>query len=135
MTRRDKWQQRPVVMRYREFSDQVKLSGLTIRSGDHILFTLPMPGSWAKKRKAALDGEPHQQTPDVDNLCKAILDALFSDDSHIWDLRLTKRWGRGGSICVFPMEGLPPTEVGESLPRREESAGATRSVTKPNKPG
>ena len=30
-----------------------------------------------------MDGEPHQQTPDIDNLEKGILDALFADDKKV----------------------------------------------------
>ncbi|WP_336242107.1 RusA family crossover junction endodeoxyribonuclease [Enterobacter cloacae] len=66
MTRRDKWKQRPPVMRYR----------------------------------MAMDGQPHQQKPDLDNLKKSLLDALFEDDSHIWDARTSKVWGEIGMIII-----------------------------------
>ncbi|MGU0055537.1 RusA family crossover junction endodeoxyribonuclease [Enterobacter hormaechei] len=43
-----------------------------------------------------MNGKPHQQKPDKDNLEKALLDAIFDDDSRVWDGRVTKVWGRGG---------------------------------------
>ena len=47
-----------------------------------------------------MDGEPHKQTPDVDNLCKALLDAIYKNDSAVADIRITKIWGRAGMIAV-----------------------------------
>lgn len=45
-------------------------------------------------------GKPHTKKPDIDNLCKALLDALYKDDSKIWDLRVTKIWGYEGQIEI-----------------------------------
>ena len=101
MTRADKWKKRKCVMKYRDFCDQVRASGLTLPSaGYHILFVLPMPASWSIKKRRAMDGQPHQQVPDKDNLEKALLDALFQNDAHIWDGRVTKLWGEIGKIIV-----------------------------------
>lgn len=47
-----------------------------------------------------MDGKPHQQKPDKDNLEKALLDAIFDDDSRIWDGRVSKVWGATGMIRV-----------------------------------
>ena len=51
-------------------------------------------------------GKPHQQRPDKDNLEKAILDAIFKQDSHIWDGRTSKIWGNTGSIIIkeYPVD-------------------------------
>ncbi len=101
MTRSDKWKKRPAVLRYRAYCDEVRLRVVQLpESGYHVTFILPMPKSWSGKRKTEMDGKPHQQTPDKDNLEKALLDALFQDDSHIWDGRVTKRWGQEGKIIV-----------------------------------
>ncbi len=98
-TQSDKWNKRPSVMRYRAFADEVRLSKIVIpESGLHITFVLPMPDSWSKKKQDRMEGEAHQQKPDLDNLIKALLDALFHDDSHIWDFRVTKTWGVEGAI-------------------------------------
>ena len=101
MTRRDKWKKRPVVLRYHAFKDEVRFQGVYLpEHGYHVTFIIPMPKSWSKKKKLEMDGEPHQQTPDKDNLEKALLDSLFEDDSRIWDGRVTKRWGQVGKIIV-----------------------------------
>jgi Holliday junction resolvase RusA-like endonuclease len=102
MTRADKWEKRTCVMKYRDFCDDVRDSGLTLPpAGYHIVFILPMPRSWRPKKKKSMDGQPHQQTPDKDNLEKALLDALFQNDAHIWDGRVTKLWGYSGKIIVW----------------------------------
>ena len=54
----------------------------------------------ANKQLQELDGQPHLQTPDVDNYGKALLDALFKDDSHVWSVWLEKRWRRYPGIQV-----------------------------------
>ena len=101
MTRSDRWKQRPVVLRYWTFKDECKAKGLMIpESGSHLIFVLPMPKSWSKKKKLAMDGKPHQSKPDVDNITKACLDAVYEDDSHIWDIRTSKIWGDIGKIII-----------------------------------
>ena len=34
-----------------------------------------MPKSWSLKKKKAMNGKPHRQTADIDNLLKALIDA------------------------------------------------------------
>lgn len=100
-TRSDKWKQRPAVMRYRAFCDEVRLLECAVpEDGAHVTFRMPMPKSWSKKKRAELLGQPHQQKPDVDNLTKALLDAVLKDDSGVWDIRTTKRWANEGSITI-----------------------------------
>lgn len=55
-------------------------------------FHIPMPPSWSKKKRAQMSGQPHRQKPDLDNLCKGVLDAVCESDAHIWDVRMTKMW-------------------------------------------
>ena len=105
MTQRDKWKKRPCVERYYSFKDQVRLLGIKIpESGSHITFIIPMPKSWSKKKKNQFRFQPHQQTPDKDNLEKALLDAVFESDAHIWDSRVTKIWGDKGRILITEKE-------------------------------
>ncbi len=66
-----------------------------------------MPKSWSAKKKAAHEGEPHRQKPDLDNLVKAMLDALHDDDSHIWDGRFTKRWSATPRIELTLIQESP----------------------------
>lgn len=101
MTQRDKWKKRPAVLRYHAFKDEVKLKGVSVpESGASVSFYMPMPKTWSKKKKASLVGEPHQQEPDVDNLLKALLDAVYDDDSGVWDIRASKIWSYQGKIVV-----------------------------------
>ncbi|OAT52148.1 endodeoxyribonuclease [Kluyvera georgiana ATCC 51603] len=101
MTRADKWKKRPEVLRYRAFCDEVRLNNVSLpESGYHVIFVLPMPPSWSKKKRSLMDGKPHQQKPDKDNLEKALLDAIFGEDSHIWDGRVTKIWGEIGKMII-----------------------------------
>ncbi len=72
MTQRDRWAKRPAVMRYRAFCDDVRAAGVMLYPcGLHITFIVPMPKSWSERKKCEMDGQPHQQRPDVDNYGKA----------------------------------------------------------------
>lgn len=105
MTQRDKWAKRPAVLRYRAFCDEVRARGVTLpESGYHVLFVLPMPKSWSKQKREAMRGQAHQQKPDKDNLEKALLDAVFKDDSRVWDGRVSKVWGDVGEIVIREAE-------------------------------
>ena len=88
-------------MRYRAFADKCRALGVVIpEGGSTVTFIMPMPKSWSKKKRAQMDGQPHQQTPDVDNLAKAALDSVYENDCRVWDIRLVKRWGITGSIDI-----------------------------------
>lgn len=67
-----------------------------------IIFMVPMPMSWPVKKKNAMYGKPHQQTPDLDNLLKAFQDALCPEDSHIYSIKgeLGKYWNDQGRIIL-----------------------------------
>ena len=107
MTQRDRWKKRPAVLRYHAFKDRVReeisrtpeLKRL-IDSGEigHLSWKayLPVPASWTKRKKAEMAGALHRAKPDRDNIDKAILDALFTDDSGIAAGHLEKRWDDGG---------------------------------------
>ncbi len=101
MTRSDRWKTRPSTERYWAFKEEVRLKRVNVpEKGAHITFVMPVPKSWTKKKKAEHLGKPHQQKPDVDNLVKALLDAIYDDDAHVWDVRATKIWGEVGKIVV-----------------------------------
>jgi Holliday junction resolvase RusA-like endonuclease len=102
-TQRDLWAKRPCVMKYRAFADEVRANKIMIPSGGaHITFIIPFPKSYSKKKKKELDGKPYmvKKRNDIDNLQKALMDAIFEDDSHIWDIRCTKLWGYEGAIII-----------------------------------
>jgi len=107
MTSRDKWEKRPIVQRYWAYKDEIilrfKLLGFSTLPGHISLlhFVMQMPQSWPESKKARLDGQPHQQVPDLSNMLKGIEDCMCKDDSHIWRYdSLEKRWGRKGQIII-----------------------------------
>ena len=60
-----------------------------------IELAFPMPQSWSYKKQAAMREAWHTQKPDVDNVAKAILDALkdrWKDDTQVVRLTVDKRW-------------------------------------------
>lgn len=104
-TIRDKWKKRPPVLRYRAFCDAIRAAGIQLPDhGYHVTFVLPMPASWSNKKREQMNGKPHQQRPDRDNLEKALLDAIFEEDCTIWDGRTTKVWGEKGEIWIAAQE-------------------------------
>lgn len=101
MTRADAWKDRPVVLKYRAFKDACRAAGVTLpESGCRVTFVLPMPPSWSAKKRAAQAGQPHRQKPDVDNILKGLMDSVFDDDAHVWDIAARKVWGETGAIIV-----------------------------------
>lgn len=101
MTRGDKHQRKPRGTKYRAFVQECRYRRLHLpASGAHVIFSMPMPKSFSKKKKDELRGALHTQTPDVDNLLKAVMDAVNKDDSHIADVRATKIWGDEGQIAI-----------------------------------
>ncbi|HCL6099552.1 RusA family crossover junction endodeoxyribonuclease [Enterobacter cloacae subsp. cloacae] len=105
MTHADKWKKCPEVMRYWAFYDHVRLLGICMpESNSYASFILLMPKSWNKKKRAELNGQHHQGKPDLDNLMECLMEALFEDDTHIWDSRVTKLWGENGQIIIRESE-------------------------------
>jgi len=105
MTQRDKWAKRPAVLKYFAFKDECRLKKVMIpESKGHIVFGIPMPKSWSKKKKAEMLHQPHQQRPDLDNLCKGLFDAVLDEDCRVWDGRSTKVWADDGYIAIGECE-------------------------------
>lgn len=104
MTRGDRYKRpmRPEVARYWAFKDEVRIRGVVLpEDGAKVIFIMPMPKSWSEKKKKEMDGMMHKQKPDLDNLMKALGDAVYDDDSRISSLdRLGKQWGREGLIII-----------------------------------
>lgn len=100
MTRRDKWSKRPAVMKYWAFKAECRAYGVTIDDNSEITFVLAMPKSWSDKKRAEMYGEPHRQKPDIDNLCKAVLDSVFDDDSALSEIHARKIWGERSYFMV-----------------------------------
>lgn len=114
MTQRDKWAKRPAVLRYFAFKDECKRLGLSVpKCGAHLIFIMPMPKSWSKKKRAAMKNQPHELKPDFDNLTKAVFDAIYDEDSLIWNAESSKFWGESGAIIVLRKE---PKTLRELVP-------------------
>lgn len=105
MTQSDRWKKRGCVLRYYDFKDRLKeeWGGNPLPETFWIVCYLPMPKSWSKKKKAEMQGTPHKQKPDADNLTKAFKDALYPEDSYVWDERCTKLWADEGRIEVYSL--------------------------------
>ena len=104
-TRSDTWKKRPCVIRYRDFADKIrarceevnfKLPKIVV-----IKFYIAMPKSWSKKSKAMMNGNWHQQKPDIDNLIKSVLDALCEDDSFVCHVTALKKWAMNGKLVIY----------------------------------
>lgn len=67
-------------------------------------FVMPIPQSLSKKKQTELVATPHTKKPDLDNLVKAVLDALngvaFVDDSRISNINASKEYGREPSVWI-----------------------------------
>ena len=113
MTQRDKWDKRACVTRYWELADRLRavceVAGVELTTFLYCEFYLPMAKSWSKKKKAEKLGTPHDQKPDIDNMCKAVMDALCKEDKAIHTCYARKYWnesGKPGKIILYPSEAI-----------------------------
>lgn len=109
-TRKDRFSPSSAVRRYWAYKDELRLRcpRLEIPRDVELVsldFVIAMPGSWSRRKRAELDGRPHRQKPDIDNLVKAFLDTFSpQDDSYIPAIEARKRWGEEGLI-LFSFSG------------------------------
>ena len=99
-TRAEVWKKRPCVLRYRAFKDACREHGVDVGESTAIVFRMPMPPSWSAKKRRELNGHPHQQKPDIDNLIKALFDAVHKEDEWIHTVTARKVWAVDGEIEV-----------------------------------
>lgn len=100
-TQRDRWAKRPVVERYYAFADELRLRyNQQLPSSLDLVFMMPMPKSWSKKKQEKMYLQPHQQEPDIDNLIKAVMDSLCEDDSYVFSVSAVKFWDKEGGILI-----------------------------------
>lgn len=106
MTRKDKWAKRPIVEAYFTYANALRALADRRRfklpdHGVRFFFEFPMPQSWSKKKRLEMNGQPHRQTPDIDNCIKAVLDPLLKQDCTVWQIAgAEKRWAIKGSITL-----------------------------------
>jgi Holliday junction resolvase RusA-like endonuclease len=129
MTSGDRYNSRPCVEQYRSYCDRIRLLWLdTVGQVEppnpcKLIFFIPMPPSWSKKKQEQMLGTPHQQAPDFDNLTKAFFDALYprnegfrifsdrKDDSHIYGAKPEKYWSSHGGILVEAITPEDPSYI------------------------
>ena len=106
MTQRDRWKKRQCVLDFFAFRDRIKQE---IKDKDAlsnwdelvVIFLVPMPKSWSKKKKALMAGQPMQQRPDLDNYLKGLFDATHEEDATIWKVTASKIWtSEAGKIII-----------------------------------
>jgi Holliday junction resolvase RusA-like endonuclease len=102
MVRSDKYKKRPVVESYWAYKDELTLKAnlkkIKLGAIVDVIFIIPMPKSWSQKKRQEMNGKPHQERPDGDNLLKALQDCLCKEDNFIWKVSYEKRWGIIGKI-------------------------------------
>ena len=54
-----------------------------------------------KKKKKELDGKFHDKRPDIDNLVKGVMDALYEEDSHIHTICCKKYWSLEPKMIIY----------------------------------
>ena len=95
-----------------QLAAKVAMAGLAPVEGPvlvTVLFRFARPKSHSK---AARIDHNHRQKPDLDNLCKAVLDALngicWADDSQVCQIRASKAWRtEGQTIVVIDLPEAP----------------------------
>jgi Holliday junction resolvase RusA-like endonuclease len=60
--------------------------------GSSIKFFMPVPVTWKKWKKEQMHMKFHMSRPDLDNLLKAMLDSLMSEDKQIAHYEAAKYW-------------------------------------------
>lgn len=69
-----------------------------------LAFEREIPKSWTKAKQLQMRGMPIVGRPDVDNLQKAIMDAMngvvYEDDAQVADVQLSRRWGQTDCVRV-----------------------------------
>ena len=64
-----------------------------------------MPKSWSDKKRKQLQGVKHTGKPDLDNVLKAVCDALtdckvWQDDRQVAAIYMSKRWAEAGRTGI-----------------------------------
>ncbi|MEI8048458.1 MAG: RusA family crossover junction endodeoxyribonuclease [Bacteroidota bacterium] len=105
MVRSDKWSKRSVVLKYFSFRSlmryEARKQNFVLPPDLIVKFFIAMPPAWSKTKRAYMNGKPHQQTPDIDNLCKSFMDSLCSQDSYVHSITASKVWSVEPQIIIY----------------------------------
>jgi Holliday junction resolvase RusA-like endonuclease len=104
MTQRSKWREssRKYLTWKRDVAWLARVANYKLESGDKVVFHMPLPKA-AKKQSSP--GAPHRVRPDLDNLLKAVFDALHTEDAHIDEISSRKVWSETAAIEFWRAEG------------------------------
>lgn len=108
MTKADAWKKRPCVLRYWEFKDEINRQAdeqdFKLADQYRITFYMAIPKSRRTGKNKVVDGQPHKQRPDKDNMEKAVNDCLLGEDSGVWYNVSKKVWSDNPRIVIenFP---------------------------------
>jgi len=110
MTKAASYSDKPGVVKFRAFCAEVRRREIELPGAFRVEFFLAMPPSWTEAHRDHARGETHNVKPDLDNLVKALMDAVFykrkGGDSHIWCVVASKRWSEAEShFIVTPILG------------------------------
>lgn len=121
MTRADVWRKRTIVIVYRAWADAIRTAAFgnaaTYIAAENIVekvvlkFYLPIPDHLKKK---VFPEMPHNLRPDIDNLAKGALDALFIKDSIVPSLECHKYYSETPRLVVdlfFAEENIRTSEI------------------------
>ena len=107
-TQRDRFKPSNATLRYRAYADELRLQAgrWTLPESFAVVFHVPMPKSWSKKKRAEMEGKPMQSRPDLSNLLKALEDALMEKDEMIYQATAKKLWSVEGKVEVMAIENV-----------------------------
>jgi Holliday junction resolvase RusA-like endonuclease len=102
MTQRDRWKKRKCVEDYWHYRDQLRpvVTILEPLQAISLVFHIPMPASWSKKKRQVMDQTPHRSRPDLDNYIKGFCD-VFEEDKEIHYIEAQKLWAIEGGITIY----------------------------------
>ncbi|MEM2138661.1 MAG: RusA family crossover junction endodeoxyribonuclease [Candidatus Woesearchaeota archaeon] len=106
MTNSDRWKKenhvnpnlrmRKCVKKYFDFKRKLlyefEKNNINLKDELNIVFYLKIPDSLSSKKKDLLKGSPHKKRPDLDNLVKAVMDAVRKEDGDIFKIIAEKRY-------------------------------------------
>jgi Holliday junction resolvase RusA-like endonuclease len=104
--KRDLWKPRVGVVKYRAFKDILKLQVGPVPDAREvvkveIVALFATPPSWRRSKRERLIYTQHQQTPDADNVGKAVLDTMWpKNDSAIAWVETQKFWADRNGLVI-----------------------------------
>lgn len=82
--------------------EAARLADFELGGAFRVIFLMP---AWKSEIEAGYLGKPHNATPDLDNLLKALQDCLLKEDSHCWYIEAQKLWAKEGAILIENLIG------------------------------